>query len=192
MRPNSILILVIAIVMGGIAAFLARNWLLSRTQVTATNTTIVAAAKPLPFGTPLTDDNVQEMPWAAKVIPEGSFTSKQALFKDGRRVTLATIQQNEPILSSKITGPGQRASLSTLLDKDKRAITVRVDDVRGVAGFILPNDRVDVVLIRTLSDTSLVADSPIYCFRTSRLSRLTKFRRSRKIVRSLQRRSRLK
>ncbi len=154
MRANSLVILIIAIVLGGLAAFLARNWLLSRTQVTSTNTTIVAAAKALPFGTPLTDDNVQEMPWAASVIPEGSFTSKQALFKDGRRISLATIQQNEPILTSKITGPGERASLSTLLDKDKRAITVRVDDVRGVAGFILPNDRVDVVLIRTLSDTS--------------------------------------
>jgi pilus assembly protein CpaB len=136
--------------MGGIAAFLARNWMLSRTQETATTTTIVAAAKPLPFGTPLTADSVQEMPWAAKVIPAGSFTSKQALFKDGSRVALANIQENEPILSSKVTGPGQRASLSTLLDKDKRAITVRVDDVRGVAGFILPNDRVDVVLIRAV------------------------------------------
>ena len=154
MRANSVLILVIAIVMGGLAAFLARNWLLSRTQVTQTTTTIVAAAKPLPFGTPLTEDNVQEMPWAAGVIPAGAFSSKQALFKEGRRIALATIQQNEPILSSKITGPGERASLSTLLDKDKRAITIRVDDVRGVAGFILPNDRVDVVLIRDATDAS--------------------------------------
>src|SRR5215471_3973993 len=121
MRLNSVFILVVAIVMGGIAAFLARNWLISRTQATATatTTTIVAASKPLPFGTPLTEDSVQEIPWAAKV-----------------------------------TGPGQRASLSTLLDKDKRAITIRVDDVRGVAGFILPNDRVDVMLIRTATDAS--------------------------------------
>jgi pilus assembly protein CpaB len=153
MRPNSILILLVAIVMGGIAAFLARNWLISRTQATATTTTVIAAAKQLPFGTPLTDDAVIEMPWAAKTVPEGSFSSKQALFKDGRRITLATIQQNEPILNSKITGPGQRASLSTLLDSDKRAITIRVDDVRGVAGFVLPNDRVDVVLIRAASDS---------------------------------------
>ena len=153
MRPNSILILVLAIVLGGIAAFLARNWLLSRTQVATSETvTIVAAAKPLPFGTELAEDNVQEIPWAAKGLPVGAFTSKAALFKEGRRISLASIQQNEPILTSKVTGPGERASLSTLLDKDKRAITIRVDDVRGVAGFILPNDRVDVVLIRTLSE----------------------------------------
>lgn len=152
MRPNSILILVIAIVMGGIAAFLARNWLLSRTEATAVTTTIVVASKELPFGTPLTEDNVAEIKWGAAVTPSGSFSSKKDLFKEGRRISLATVQANEPILNSKITGPGERASLSTLLDKDKRAITIRVDDVRGVAGFILPNDRVDVVLIRSATD----------------------------------------
>ena len=151
MRTNSLLVLVVAIVMGVVAAYLARNWLLSRTEATETTTTIIAAAKPLSFGVPLTEDSVREIPWAAKVVPEGSFSSKQALFKDGKRIALAAIHPNEPILSSKITGPGQSASLSTLLENDLRAITIRVDDVRGVAGFILPNDRVDVVLIRTNS-----------------------------------------
>jgi pilus assembly protein CpaB len=153
-RTNSLLILVVAILMGGIAAFLARNWLVSRTQVVNSTTTIVVASRLLPFGTQLTGDNVEEMPWLAKAMPAGSFNSKEVLFKEGRRISLATIQANEPILSSKITGPNERASLSTLLDKDKRAITIRVDDVRGVAGFILPNDRVDVVLIRNATDTS--------------------------------------
>jgi pilus assembly protein CpaB len=60
--------------------------------------------------------------------------------------------------AGKITGPGERASLSTLLEKDTRAITIRVDDVRGVAGFILPNDRVDVVLNRTGSDGGRQSD----------------------------------
>ena len=147
-RPNSIIILVVAILLGGTAAFLARNWLVSRTQVTAVNGTIIVAAQRLPFGTPLTDNNVKVIPWAAKTVPPGAFSSKPALFKGGSRVTLATIELDEPILKTKITGPGQRASLSTLLSNDARAITIRVDDVRGVAGFILPNDRVDVVLIR--------------------------------------------
>jgi pilus assembly protein CpaB len=157
-RPNSIVILVVAIVMGGVAAFLARSWLLSRTQATPVGGVVVAAAGQLPFGTPLTETNVIEIPWAARTVPEGAFTSKQALLKDGRRVTLGTIQPNEPILASRVTGPGQRASLSNLLDPDKRAITVRVDDVRGVAGFILPNDRVDVVLIRSVTDSGARRD----------------------------------
>src|SRR6516164_7113020 len=63
---------------------------------------------------------------------------------------LYPLKRGEPLLRSKVTGPGQKASLAALLDEGKRAVTVRVDDVRGVAGFILPGDRVDVVLIRTL------------------------------------------
>jgi|SRR5665213_442049 len=153
MRANSVIILVIAILMGGIAAFLARSWLLSQTQVT-TGETIVVAAKALPFGTPLTEDAVHVISWAAPTLPTGAFSSTQALSKDGRRTTLASIEKGEPILSSRITGPGQRASLSTMIDKDKRAIAIRVDDVRGVAGFILPGDRVDVVLIRSESDAA--------------------------------------
>ena len=153
MRANSVVILVVAILMGAVAAFLARSWLLSRTQVAARET-IVVAAKPLPFGTPLTDDAVKEIAWAAPTLPIGAFSSKQALSKDGLRTTIASIEQGEPILSSRVTGPGQRASLSTMLAEDKRAITIRVDDVKGVAGFILPGDRVDVVLIRSESDSS--------------------------------------
>ena len=68
-------------------------------------------------------------------------------------MTLAAIARKEPILRSKITAPGQRATLSTTLDPGKRAVTVRVDDVRGVAGFIQPGDRVDVVLIRTEAES---------------------------------------
>src|SRR6266516_5881276 len=108
MRFKRILMLIVAILLGGIAAVLARNWLLSRTQVANnTTSTIVIAARQLPFGTPLTEDSVQEIPWAARVVPVGSFTSKAALFKDGRRIALATIQENEPGWTGKITGPGE-------------------------------------------------------------------------------------
>ena len=77
------------------------------------------------------------------------FASKTELFKDGRRVVLNAIDKSELVLRTKVTAPGQRASLSVLLEEGMRAVTVRVDDVRGVAGFILPGDRVDVVLLRT-------------------------------------------
>jgi pilus assembly protein CpaB len=155
MRTNSLLVLIVAIALGGLAAYLARGVLVSRSAATSEHLgTIVAAATALPFGTPLTNDNTKEIPWAAKALPTGAFASKHDLFAGGKRISLAVIQSDEPILSSKVTGPGERASLSTLLDPDKRAITVRVDDVRGVAGFILPNDRVDVVLIRSESGSA--------------------------------------
>jgi pilus assembly protein CpaB len=147
---RNLLILVLAIVMGGSAAFLARNWLESHARNSAAAqpiTTMVVAAKPLAFGAILTPDDVTEVPWAAKTFPDGAFVTKDSLLKDGRRVVLSPLAPHEPVLRSKITEPGQRGTLSSLLEKGLRAVTIRVDDVRGVAGFILPGDYVDVVLI---------------------------------------------
>jgi pilus assembly protein CpaB len=154
MRSNSLIVLVVAIVLGGVAAILARNWLVSHTQAsTEAAGTIVVAAAPLPFGTPLTSQNITEIAWSAAALPEGAFTSTRDLLKDGKRMALASIARNEPILRDKITLPNQPATLSSVLDPGKRAVTVRVDDVRGVAGFIQPGDRVDVVLIRTEAES---------------------------------------
>jgi pilus assembly protein CpaB len=149
MRTNNLFVLCLAIVMGGIAAFLARSWLKSHANASANASigTIVVAAEPLGFGTVINPGNVVELPWAAEKMPEGAFVSSAALLREGPRFVLSALDRNEPVLRSKITKPGQRASLSTLLETGKRAVTVRVDDVRGVAGFILPGDFVDVVLI---------------------------------------------
>ena len=68
----------------------------------------------------------------------------------GRRVVLAAIEANEPVLALKITGAGQRATLSALVKPGMKAVTIRVNDVEGVGGFVLPGDRVDVVLTRQL------------------------------------------
>jgi pilus assembly protein CpaB len=151
MRTSSIVTLFVAIAMGVVAALLARSWMQSQQHASAEGTTgtIVVAAAPLTFGVTITEDKIAEIPWAAKTLPEGAFATKQQMFKDGRRIALTPIERGEPILRVKITAPGQRGSLSTLLEEGKRAVTIRVDDVRGVAGFILPGDRVDVVLIRT-------------------------------------------
>ena len=155
MRSNNIIILIVALALGGVAAFLARNWLASHASSAqqADAGTIVVAATPVAYGALLTADNLEEIPWATRAVPEGAFASKRDVLKDGRRMALASIAHNEPILRSKITAPGQRATLSSILEPGKRAVTVRVDDVRGVAGFIQPGDRVDVVLIRTEVDS---------------------------------------
>jgi pilus assembly protein CpaB len=63
---------------------------------------------------------------------------------------LTPIGVNEPVLTSKITGPGQRATLSAVLTEGMKAISIRVNDVRGVAGFVLPGDRVDILLTRNV------------------------------------------
>jgi pilus assembly protein CpaB len=153
MRSGSnLIILVIAVLMGGAAAFLAREWLASHVGTVAVvepqTGTIVVASASLSYGTPITPDTVTEISWPSKVLPDGAFASVQDLVKDGRRVVLTPFVRNEPIVASKITQPGQKGTLSTTIEEGKRAVTVPVDDVRGVAGFIFPGDFVDVALTR--------------------------------------------
>ncbi|WP_245472977.1 Flp pilus assembly protein CpaB, partial [Mesorhizobium sp. M7A.F.Ca.MR.148.00.0.0] len=112
--------------------------------------TVVVAAMPLKFGDPLSADKLREIPWPAGAVPAGAFkTTKEALAGEGTRQALQTISANEPILTSKITGPGQRATLSAVLGEGMKAVSIRVNDVLGVAGFVFPGDRVDVLLTRT-------------------------------------------
>ena len=99
--------------------------------------TIVIASKPLRYGSEVVADDLEEVPWNAKVSPVGAFFSKDEVTRDGRRFVLTPIAQGEPVLRNKLTEPGQRALLSALLDAGRRAVTIRVDDVRGVAGFEL-------------------------------------------------------
>src|SRR3954451_5095635 len=149
MKFGSILSLTIALILGALAAFIAKGVLQTESSApvaAAPSRTVVVAAQPMTFGVPLTAENLREVPWPADSAIEGAFSSVNDLLKDGRRLTLANIQRSEPILSSKVTEPNQRATLSTLIEEGRRAVSVRVDDVRGVAGFILPGDHVDVIL----------------------------------------------
>ncbi len=164
MKASSVISLAVAIVLGGAAAYLSKALIqtgpVSAAKVPQTSTAVVAA-QPLGFGIALTSDNLREISWPSENVPEGAFHTIEELLKDGRRVTLTSFQRNEPILSQKVTGPNQRATLSTLIEEGMRAVSVRVDEVRGVAGFILPGDRVDVVLTRgegTLNTDAASAD----------------------------------
>ena len=150
MRTSTVTILAVAIAMGGSAAYLTRNWLKDQTRASAAVQpagTIVVAAESLAYGTAMTPDNIVEIPWFSNTLPEGAFAVKDDLLSGGRRVVLSPLKRGEVVLRSRITGPGQRASLASLLDEGKRAVTVSVDDVRGVAGFVLPGDFVDIVII---------------------------------------------
>jgi pilus assembly protein CpaB len=111
--------------------------------------TVIVAAAPLRFGTVLTANSLAQVQWPVSSIPAGTFSSLEALLSGpGQRTVLASIAKNEPILASKITGAGQRGTLSSVIEPDMKAVTIRVDDVLGVAGFVQPDDRVDVLLTR--------------------------------------------
>ena len=136
-----------ALVCGLLAALLARGLMQGGPDLSLSRT-IVIARTAVPPGSPLTRDNLREVPWRAAEPLDGSFAHIDDLVREGRRLTLASLRRNEPVLASRITAPNQRATLSTQLDDGMRAVAVRVDEVRGVAGFVLPGDRVDIILTR--------------------------------------------
>ncbi len=152
-RTTSVVILLIALMMGGIAAYLANNWLRSHSAPTGAanpaTETIVVANFAIPFGTQLSVENVREIAWPANSRPQGAFAHLADLIKDGRRLALSPFVRDEPIVASKVTAPNASASMSTIIQTGMRAVTVPVDDVKGVAGFISPGDFVDIVLSRT-------------------------------------------
>lgn len=161
MRTSTIVMIGFAVLFGLLAVFIAQSWLNSQAEMRMKSLeaqkkpiaaeTIVVAAKSLRFGAELASNSLREIPWPQGALPAGAFNKiADVLDKNGRRVVLTAIEANEPILSSKITGPGQRATLSATITDGMRAVTVRVNDVEGVAGFVLPGDRVDVALTRQM------------------------------------------
>lgn len=109
---------------------------------------VVAKAK-LNFGNELTPDNLKVVAWPADALPEGSFSSVPDLFEGAsRRVALRTIEPNEPVTKPKVSGFGGKASLSHVITPGMRAVPVRVNEATGVAGFVLPGDRVDIMVTR--------------------------------------------
>ena len=158
MRGNTLAMLLIALIFGAISVFFANVWLKSQsslpTPVATTpadveTSTIVVAARDLGFGEVLNAEALREIPWPKSAIPEGSFAKISELTSDGNHVVLNSISPNEPVLKWKISGAGARASLSAIVGKGMRAVAVRVNDVVGVGGFVLPGDRVDVLYTKS-------------------------------------------
>lgn len=157
MRSTGILMLIVAIVVGAGTAWLVMGFLQNQSQPTSVatessaieQTTIVVASSALAFGDTLSREVMREVPWPSASIPEGAFTTiSEILAGADRRVTLRNMAPNEPILESRVSGFGGRATLSQVIGEGMRATTIRVNDVNGVAGFVLPGDRVDIMLTR--------------------------------------------
>jgi pilus assembly protein CpaB len=167
-RTSTIVMIAFAVVFGLLAVFIAQSWLNSQTEMRMKSleankkpiaiSTVVVAGKPLRFGNELSSGALREISWPQDAIPAGAFAKIADLTKDGRRVALSPIEANEPILGWKITGPGQRATLSAMLRDGLKAVTIRVNDVEGVAGFVLPGDYVDVALTRQNEKIAATSD----------------------------------
>lgn len=159
MRASTVVMIAVAVVFGVLSVIVAQTWLNRQAELRMKNLeaqkpvlstrTVVVARTPLRFGAAITPQVLREVAWPDEAIPAGAFSSIQELTSGERRVVLTSIEPNEPVIGTKITGPGQRGTLSAIIDDGMKAVTVRVNEIDGVAGFVLPGDRVDVLVTRT-------------------------------------------
>jgi pilus assembly protein CpaB len=132
-----------SLLLAGGAAWMANKWLASRVapvsqQVT---TVILTSAMNLPVGTKIESRHVATMKMIPGQEPAGTYHD----FKDvDGKVTTVNVAAGQMLMASMFAKEGENA-LAAIVSKDKRAVTVRVDDVVGVAGFLMPGNRVDVV-----------------------------------------------
>lgn len=104
---------------------------------------VAVAAADLAWGTKITPEMIKLVAYPDGMAPDGHFNAVETL---NGRVLLTAVRHQEPIIDSKLAQVGSMGGVSGILDPAKRAMSVRVDDVIGVAGFIKPNDRVDVMV----------------------------------------------
>ena len=104
---------------------------------------VVVATRAIPIGTRLTKDDVKVVAWPAKTQVPGAFADVTTVVDRG---VIAPIGLNEPITTTRVAGPEAGAGLPPIIPAGMRAISVRVNDVVGVAGFVLPGTRVDVLV----------------------------------------------
>ena len=104
---------------------------------------IVVAALPVSVGAKLTEADLRVATWPKAVPIQGAFQKVSDVV--GRGV-LVPMVPNEPVLDSKLAGSGEGAGLTATIPDGMRAISVKVNDVIGVAGFVLPGSRVDIIL----------------------------------------------
>ncbi len=152
MRSRIFAVLAIAILAGGGLAYGTYNFMQQNQSVKAANTptqAVVVAAADLQLGSELKKEDVTVVQFPAGKTPEGTFANPQEVIGRG---LIVPIVKNEPILKAKLASKEAGAGLPPVIPEGMRAVSVRVNEVVGVAGYVLPGNRVDVVATASPTD----------------------------------------
>lgn len=160
---RSIYSLVIGIVFAGVALFLlfsTRPPAKAEANVPVIATTaLMVVARDIDYGEKIVPELVQVVQWPTSSIPKDAVMTRAELFEgpEAPRIALRSMTAGEPFLKPRLSGFGERPILSRKVAEGMRAFTVKINEVSGVGGFILPGDHVDVILTRQL-DGNLASD----------------------------------
>jgi pilus assembly protein CpaB len=154
-RIRIFIVLFVAIALGGTFALATYRYIQNRPvrEVKLPTSSVVIAAADLGLGTELRREDLKVIAWPADALPAGSFKDPQDLIGRG---LIQPVAQNEAVLPSKLAPVGAGAGLPPVIPDGKRAVSVRVNDVIGVAGYVLPGTHVDV--LATVSPTTQETD----------------------------------
>jgi pilus assembly protein CpaB len=148
-------VLALALVAGGTFAFGTYRYIqnVPARTISLPTTPVVVAAADLDLGAELRAEDLRVIQWPADAVPGGAFNSPDQLVKRG---LIRPVAQNEPFLPAQLAPTESGAGLPPVIPEGFRALSVRVNDVVGVAGYVLPGTRVDV--ITTINPTNQPAD----------------------------------
>jgi pilus assembly protein CpaB len=152
MRNKRFLVVLVGALVFGLLAAVSVSRYLSSTQALAKSLNKVAVAKvAIPLGTKIIPEQIMLVQFPAESMPDGTFDN---LDKLAGRVAVVNIAAREPITESRLASEGTAAGLSAVIPEGYRAMTVKVDDVVGISGFIMPGTLVDVVVVITPEETT--------------------------------------
>lgn len=170
MNSRFSIMLIIALVLAGAAAFIAKNWVDSQTgnqvvSVQQDTVKVYVAATNIPFATRIDNTHLKTMAWPKDSLPAEAFTEEDTQ-KDPNailgKITQRDFFTNEILLKPQIKEHLGGSTLSALIQDGMRAISVRVDDVAGVAGFILPGNKADILVTGTSNKIVCQPKAPGY------------------------------
>src|SRR5438094_361859 len=142
-RTRMLMLASFALVLSVVVTFLTYRLLRERLQPPDEMTTVVVAAQRVALGSRLTAQDIRVAPWPKAAIVAGSAQDPSVFI--GRGV-IQPMEANEPVLESKLAPKDGGAGLTTTIPEGMRAVSIRVNDVIGVAGFVVPGSRVDIIL----------------------------------------------
>jgi len=154
----ALVVLIVAVVLGISAVVLVNKWLSARAAESVVDVKqavpmvrIVVANQEILPGSRLTSANLTLTDWPQANVPKGAFESLDAV-KD--RVAVSKLSPGQPLMAAELAAPGSGAGLVAIIAPGMRAMAIRVDEVIGVGGFILPNTYVDVIGVQQIEGSN--------------------------------------
>jgi pilus assembly protein CpaB len=144
-QQRTVIVMLVAVITAGIASYGVYQAIqrMPVREVEIPGVQVVVASSYIPVGTRLTKDHLRVATYPARNPIPGAFADPEQLIDRG---VVDTLSENEPITATKVAGPEAGAGLPPVIPPGMRAMSVRVNEVVGVAGFVLPGTRVDVIL----------------------------------------------